>query len=81
MTTSCGCPVSARDMSCSGPLGPIFHGVWQSWQPMVRTRYAPRSMRATLVEAPVGSDAAEEMARATAPESVTAMRAKRMVVR
>ena len=38
ITRSCGCPVSARVMSGSGPFGPSFHGVWQSLQPMVRTR-------------------------------------------
>ena len=43
ITTSCGWPVRARVMSISGPLGPIFHGVWQSLQPIVFTRYAPRS--------------------------------------
>ena len=31
-------------MSGSGPLAPIFQGVWQSLQPMVVTRYFPRSM-------------------------------------
>src|SRR5436309_423890 len=40
-----GCPVRARDMSSSGPFGPIFHGVWQSLQPIVFTRFAPRSTR------------------------------------
>ena len=29
-------------MSGSGPCGPIFHGVWQSLQPMIFTRYSPR---------------------------------------
>ncbi len=33
-------------MSGSGPRGPSFHGVWQSLQPMILTRYAPRSRRA-----------------------------------
>src|SRR6185436_3738105 len=41
MIISAGWPVSMRDMSGSGPLGPIFHGVWQSLQPMVSTRCAP----------------------------------------
>ena len=38
---SAGWPESARLMSGSGPLGPTFHGVWQSWQPEVVTRYLP----------------------------------------
>src|SRR5262245_30551627 len=42
MTRSAGWPESSRDMSGSGPLGPSFQGVWQSLQPMARTRYAPR---------------------------------------
>ena len=37
-TKSAGWPVSARLMSGSGPRGPIFHGVWQSLQPIVFTR-------------------------------------------
>src|SRR6185436_1130661 len=32
-----GWPESMRDMSRSGPLGPIFSGVWQSWQADVFT--------------------------------------------
>jgi hypothetical protein len=32
-----------RDMSGSGPFGPIFTGVWQSWQAEVETMYLPRS--------------------------------------
>src|SRR6478672_2351546 len=40
-----GWPESIRDMSGSGPCGPIFHGVWQSLQPMILTRYAPRVTR------------------------------------
>ena len=30
-------------MSGSGPLSPIFHGVWQSLQPAIVTRYLPRA--------------------------------------
>src|SRR6185503_15302651 len=41
--TSCGWPASAMLMSGSGPFGPIFFGVWQSWQPAIVTRYLPRS--------------------------------------
>src|SRR5262245_63499783 len=46
-----GWPDSMRDMSGSGPPGPIFHGVWQSWQPDVFTRYSPRFTRSTAGEA------------------------------
>src|ERR1051326_7971672 len=38
-----GCPDSRRETSGSGPFGPIFFGVWQSPQPMLWTRYRPRS--------------------------------------
>jgi len=38
ITRSAGCPVSARDMSGSGPAGPSLNGVWQWWQPMMLTR-------------------------------------------
>src|SRR5688572_23197563 len=37
-----GWPERSRDGSGSGPLGPIFQGVWQSLQPPSWTRYAPR---------------------------------------
>src|SRR4030095_4075069 len=40
-----GCPLSRREKSISGPLGPTFHGVWQSLQPPIPTRYSPRSTR------------------------------------
>ena len=33
-------------MSISGPFGPIFQGVWQSWHPMMSTRYLPRRAEA-----------------------------------
>ncbi len=36
-----GWPESMSDISGSGPCGPIFHGVWQSLQPMAVTRYLP----------------------------------------
>src|SRR5690242_13056296 len=36
--TSSGWPESIRDISGSGPFWPIFHGVWQSLQPMIFTR-------------------------------------------
>src|SRR5688572_12813348 len=38
-----GCPESMRVKSGSGPLGPSTHGVWQSLQPEVVTRYLPRA--------------------------------------
>src|SRR3989442_653962 len=44
MTISAGLPESILVISCSGPIGPIFHGVWQSPQPATAvTRYFPRS--------------------------------------
>jgi hypothetical protein len=39
-----GWPDNIRDISGSGPVGPIFAGVWQSWHPAVSTMYLPRSM-------------------------------------
>ena len=42
-----GCPDSRRSTSGSGPCGPGFGGVWQSWQPPIRARYAPRSIMAS----------------------------------
>src|SRR5215217_9375074 len=36
-------PDRRSDMSGSGPLAPIFVGVWQSSQPMAFTRYLPRA--------------------------------------
>src|SRR6478672_2779303 len=43
MTGGCwaGCPESIRLMSSSGPLGPIFLGVWQSLQPPMATKCSP----------------------------------------
>jgi hypothetical protein len=32
-----------RSMSASGPFGPTFFGVWQSWQPPPTTNILPRS--------------------------------------
>src|SRR5581483_11063010 len=43
-----GCPESMRDMSGSGPFGPIFSGVWQSLQEAMVTKYLPRSIWAAL---------------------------------
>ena len=36
--TCSGWPENRRAMSSSGPLGPIFIGVWQSMQPKPLTR-------------------------------------------
>src|SRR5262245_31760110 len=33
-----------RSMSASGPFGPIFFGVWQSWQPPPMINLWPRSI-------------------------------------
>src|SRR6478672_5465977 len=43
ITICSGWPESMRLMSGSGPLGPIFNGVWQSLQTITVTRYLPRS--------------------------------------
>src|SRR4051795_7891390 len=43
--TCSGCPERKRSMSGSGPFGPILNGVWQSEQPIMFTRYLPRSAR------------------------------------
>src|SRR5262245_8384015 len=71
-TMSAGWPVSERVMSGSGPRGPSFHGVWQSLQPMVLTRCAPRSMRAAFDGS--GSAGASDTARAAAPDSAVNVR-------
>src|SRR5262245_21226015 len=55
MTSASGCPDSMRDMSGSGPLGPIFNGVWQSLHPPTVTRYAPRAI--FFLSAPFGDSA------------------------
>src|SRR5262245_55320258 len=46
ITNCSGWPDSMRDMSGSGPVGPILSGVWQSLQPPTVTRYSPRASRA-----------------------------------
>src|SRR5689334_11900934 len=43
-----GWPESIRDMSGSGPFGPIFQGVWQSLHPPIVTRYWPRAIVAAF---------------------------------
>src|SRR5215470_14886157 len=53
-----GWPDRKRDMSGSGPLGPILSGVWQSLQPTALTRYLPRAaLPAALVAAMVPATA------------------------
>src|SRR3982751_4478485 len=42
ITSASGWPESIRLASGSGPLAPIFSGVWQSPQAPVVTRYSPR---------------------------------------
>src|SRR5690349_4899788 len=51
-----GWPDSARDMSGFGPCSVMCHGVWQSWQPAVLTRYLPRDTAS--VTAPLGAGSA-----------------------
>jgi hypothetical protein len=44
-----------RDMSGSGPFGPILKGVWQSLHDMMVTRYFPRSIfPAATLDCPAG---------------------------
>src|SRR5262245_56351225 len=43
ITSFCGWPDRARDMSGSGPLGPIFIGVWHAWQSWLSTSRLPRA--------------------------------------
>src|SRR6185295_2075591 len=45
MTSFSGWPESAIAMSGSGPLGPIFIGVWQAWQSWLSTSRWPRVAR------------------------------------
>src|SRR5262245_29385350 len=63
IVSCCGCPLSIRDMSGSGPFGPSFHGVWQSLHPPNETRYCPRAMRAAFASLVAAS--AGDVARAT----------------
>src|SRR4029450_7667490 len=46
ITMLSGCPESMRLMSGSGPAGPTCHGVWQSLQALVVTKYLPRAILA-----------------------------------
>src|SRR5688572_14201724 len=47
-----------RSMSASGPLGPTFFGVWQSWQPPPMINILPRSTCDTA-GAPAGTSLVE----------------------
>src|SRR5215475_15317795 len=68
-----GCPERNRDMSGSGPLGPILSGVWQSLQPIIVTRYLPRSTRVLLLNALMLPTSTIAPARASAVMSVLRM--------
>src|SRR5688572_13593077 len=70
-----GWPDSMRLMSGSGPAAPIFHGVWQSLQTEVITRYLPR---ATL---PAASVALAASTKATPARAANAVAARRVLVR
>ena len=63
ITSASGWPDSMRLMSGSGPFGPSLNGVWQSWQPLVLTRYLPRA---------TGVDASAALARGDAVSTVAA---------
>src|SRR5687768_6442056 len=70
---SAGCPGSARLMSGAGPFGVIAHGVWQSWQPEVVTRYLPLatlSSWASAVDAIAASPSDSKMTRFMVPPSL-----------
>ena len=81
-----GWPDSMRSMSASGPFGPIFFGVWQSWQPPPMINILPRSTcdiagaAAGTAPAPgacatcVWSPPQPESATATASRSTTGQR-------
>ena len=62
-------------MSGSGPFGPILNGVWQSEQPIMVTRYLPRSTR----PAPASSVAADAVTDMPLPEQPAVMVAPRMM--
>src|SRR5689334_19706271 len=83
MTSCDGWPESMRVMSGSGPLGPIFSGVWQSLQPAMVTRYLPRSIFCALAScgacrAPVKTSSAATM---TARERAMRFMASSFVLR
>src|SRR6185436_940980 len=66
MTSFSGWPESAIAMSVSGPLGPIFIGVWQAWQSWLSTSRFPRTSR--LSAFPDLSGAAGDEAAAAFPD-------------
>src|ERR1700682_483711 len=55
-------------MSRSGPVGPIFSGVWQSLQPVALTRYSPRLARAVVAAGP--PDSVEQLPCSVQPTAV-----------
>src|SRR5262249_33954223 len=65
-----GCPERNRDMSGSGPLGPILSGVWQSLHPIIVIRYLPRSTRVLPLKALMLPTSTITPARARAEMSV-----------
>src|SRR6478735_11243348 len=73
--TCSGCPERKRSMSGSGPFGPILNGVWQSEQPIMFTRYLPRSARA----APASRLAADAVTDTPLFEQPAVMVAPRMM--
>ena len=66
-------------MSGSGPLGPSFHGVWQSLQLPKFTRYLPRSMAAAFDPGAAGS--AGSPARRKMPETSVRVRTRNGIAR
>src|SRR6185503_10701867 len=78
ITRPAGWPLSLREKSCSGPFGPIFHGVWQSLQPPNHTRYSPRATRADFSAA--GAGAASDAARASMVENKAIVRIRNATV-
>jgi hypothetical protein len=58
ITIDAGCPESMRVMSGFGPSEVMMRGVWQSLQPVVVTKYLPRSTMFAAVAAGAGVDSA-----------------------
>src|SRR5688572_27665635 len=79
ITRSAGWPLSLREKSCSGPFGPIFHGVWQSLHPPNHTRYSPRAIRSALAAGATVS--AGDVARASIVENSVMVRIRNGIVR
>src|SRR5688572_33396022 len=66
-------------MSASGPFGPIFFGVWQSWQAPPRINRRPRSIcdSADATGAAAGAGAAAGGALAGWPQPTNAATSRR----